>query len=319
MLPLLVRAGLVATLISLLSVSSAAETGKYATVFRRTTPNGRVNTRRNLQGAPYYLFTFGDSYTDTGFDPRSTLPSSGDIMGNPSNIMQNWVACLVNYYHSALTYSYNYGRSGATIDNSIIYSPNGAQPVYSQVRDSFVPLAGSSPQKQWSSANAIAGFFIGINDVTVCQWNNCNMTDLAPKLQYSYRTSIRAVYDTGVRNFFVLNLPPLEKTPHLQSETVELRQRWIDIAAIYNTALYDSISAFQSRHPDTTILFFHNRRLWENVLSNYAAYGFNSITEITSNYYDTTKVWINDFHPGHGMHKIVASALSHELYSTFGF
>ena len=88
----------------------------------------------------------------------------------PKDIAQNWVSCLVNYFHTSLTYSFNYARSGATIDNSIIANPSGVQSVNSQVRDSFVPLAGShpnQPSEHWDSSNAIAGFFIGINEYVV--------------------------------------------------------------------------------------------------------------------------------------------------------
>ena len=76
------------------------------------------------------------------------------------------------------------------------------------------------------------------------------MAALAPSLHYSYRMSMRAVYATGVRNFFVLNVPPLERSPHVLGESAQDRQRWIDIASIYNTALLESITLFQTNHPD---------------------------------------------------------------------
>lgn len=64
-------------------------------------------------------FSFGDSYTATGFSATGSQPSSGNPLGNPSfpgntacgNGIINWVGYLANTYNTVLLSVYNHAVS----------------------------------------------------------------------------------------------------------------------------------------------------------------------------------------------------------------
>ena len=116
-----------------------------------------------LVGKPNYLFTFGDSYTTTQFDPFGAQPNATNPFGNSGPPLEGWVYYLTAVHNSSLTLSYNYARGGATINQSIVHGNN--ESLQGQVEQWYLPVAGKHPSTaQWSADNSIAGIFIGINE-----------------------------------------------------------------------------------------------------------------------------------------------------------
>lgn len=78
--------------------------------------------------------------------------------------LHNWVYDITKFYNASLTFSWSYAKAGATINQSIIaneYIPSVEQ----QVKDAFLPGQGARGDgAKWTASNAIAGFFIGINE-----------------------------------------------------------------------------------------------------------------------------------------------------------
>ncbi|KAG6893700.1 hypothetical protein C0995_016339, partial [Termitomyces sp. Mi166 len=78
-----------------------------------------------------YWFSFGDSYTQTGFDPTLTLPTIGNPLGNPTypgytaTGGENWVDYVTTEFNNSLLFTYNYAYGGATIDATLVapYTP----------------------------------------------------------------------------------------------------------------------------------------------------------------------------------------------------
>ncbi|KAJ4492399.1 hypothetical protein C8R41DRAFT_724351, partial [Lentinula lateritia] len=70
--------------------------------------------------AQNYWFSFGDSYTQTGFVTNDTLPAPGNPLGNPVYPGYNWLDFGTTTYNNSLVLTYNYAYGGATIDSSLV-------------------------------------------------------------------------------------------------------------------------------------------------------------------------------------------------------
>src|SRR5690242_18177297 len=78
-----------------------------------------------------HFFVFGDSYTQTGFNPNSTQPSLSNPFGNPpypgwtSSNGPNWVGFLTTTYNASKLLTYNLAYGGATVDSALVtpYAP----------------------------------------------------------------------------------------------------------------------------------------------------------------------------------------------------
>src|SRR3989337_2759760 len=80
-----------------------------------------------LAQAVDYLITFGDSYSQTGFDVTLSKPSAANPLGNPSypgwtsSGGPNWIGYLVKDYNASSLYSYNFAYGGATVNASLVH------------------------------------------------------------------------------------------------------------------------------------------------------------------------------------------------------
>ncbi|RYP10323.1 hypothetical protein DL765_008133 [Monosporascus sp. GIB2] len=173
-----------------------------------------------------HAFIFGDSYTQTGFDYRSTNPSPSNPLGNPpypgwtSSNGPNWVGFLTTKHNASLLRTYNLAYGGATVDSDLVapYDPSVVS-MKEQVRSRFLPgYAGGSPSApgapRWTGGDSVFAFWIGINDVGNSWW-------LAPAERDRLYARIFALYAdlaaqlrrAGARNFVFVNVPPVDRSP----------------------------------------------------------------------------------------------------------
>ncbi len=114
----------------------------------------------------------GDSYTQTGFDPTSTLASAGNVLGNPpypgftATGGENWVDYVTTQYNKSLILTYNYAYGGATIDATLVqpYTPTVLS-LTDQVNQFLSGAATKPASTPWTSSNSLFSVFIGINDI----------------------------------------------------------------------------------------------------------------------------------------------------------
>ncbi|KAJ1553672.1 hypothetical protein HK096_006925, partial [Nowakowskiella sp. JEL0078] len=163
------------------------------------------------------LFSFGDSYTASGFDPTGTQPSDGNILGNPTfpgwtwPPNGNWLTKLTGTYNQTTTYTYNFAYGGATTDNAIIppYAPT-VKSFKAQVEEEFLPIYANGT-RVWKSDNSLFTIWIGVNDVGwTAGWSN--VTDANRTAQNSifienYIGSVEKLVKAGGKNFLILNCP----------------------------------------------------------------------------------------------------------------
>ncbi|OUM58146.1 carbohydrate esterase family 16 protein, partial [Piromyces sp. E2] len=176
-------------------------------------------TRFNIKNVKN-IITFGDSYTsslvnyDTMEPVRDSTTSSGP----------NWIFYLSDILNSTSTKNdikiYNFASGGASVTKEI-------SPVYSdevntftkQVRELFKPkMVDVKDQFPWNSKNSLFGIWFGINDT-----GNRKITDDLSNEDYEAMTFLMyfrlldELYQSGARNFLIINIPDLQYAPFVVS------------------------------------------------------------------------------------------------------
>ncbi|KAI1323864.1 hypothetical protein F5Y16DRAFT_402962 [Xylariaceae sp. FL0255] len=170
-------------------------------------------------------FIFGDSYSKIGFDPDSTQPSVTNPLGNPafpsmtSSDGPNWVNYLTTKYNVSTLFTYDFAFGGATVDADLVpprINRSGVLSVKDQVQEEFLPLyTGSSPKAAWTGDDSIFMIWIGINDID--GGHDLGFDDLDVETQNELMALVGQIYDAGGRNFFFINVPPINRSPHAKA------------------------------------------------------------------------------------------------------
>jgi hypothetical protein len=127
-----------------------------------------------------HLFTFGDSWTSTGFIPYGPQPNASNLIGNPpfpgftSTNGPNWFEHLITRYNESAVNSYNLASGGAVLDAMLVkqFLDTGIRSLIEQIRWDWLPNYGRRGRIKgkngdlWNSQNALFAIWIGINDVT---------------------------------------------------------------------------------------------------------------------------------------------------------
>ncbi|KAF1911125.1 hypothetical protein BDU57DRAFT_462341 [Ampelomyces quisqualis] len=283
------------------------------------------------------LFVFGDSYTQTGFDPKSTQPSPANPFGNPpypgwtSSNGPNWVGFLTTTYNQSTILTYNLAYGGATVDSTLV--PPFLPTVISmkdQVEKQFVPIYGSHPNTApWSSKSSLFAFFIGINDVGNSWWlNNATLYDA---IFSTYASLLDQVYATGARNFLLLNVPPVNLSPLITSQpdngyATEYEGR---VISDWNKRVVAMTAQLKAKHSDVTTFVHDTNALYLDVIKDPRVYeqtkGLKNVTAFckayangaptwytkdpTCQYAVNEYLWLNDLHPTFPVHNATAASI----------
>lgn len=159
-----------------------------------------------------YFISFGDSYSQTGFDINGSKPSSSNPLGNPAlpgwtaSGGLNWVGFLASQLNTSLTLSYNFASGGATTNASLVtpFAPTVLSFV-DQVAQFSGSIASRPVYAPWNSENSLVAVWIGVNDVGNSWWLGESETDaLYGQIMDSYFGRLQVLYDSGVRTFALL-------------------------------------------------------------------------------------------------------------------
>lgn len=201
------------------STSSAAEvittspSTTLATSTRTTTSSASSSSSAEPDNcALKFLITFGDSYSQTGFDIASTKPSSSNPLGNPplpgwtASGGLNWVGFLASQYNTSTLLAYNFAYGGATTNATIV--PPWQSTVLSfidQVAQFSSSIAKKPSYAPWGD-NALFGVWMGVNDVGNTWWMS-EYDQIVEQIMDSYFGQLQVLYDAGARNFMLLTVP----------------------------------------------------------------------------------------------------------------
>ncbi|KAL4957540.1 hypothetical protein BDW69DRAFT_180465 [Aspergillus filifer] len=252
------------------------------------------------QAAQKYFITFGDSYSSTSFNITGEKPSASNPLGNPpfpgwtSAGGANWIGQLVGTYNSSLLLNYNLAYGGATVNASLVapYTPE----VYSlidQVTEFTQYLAPKPEYAPWTANNTLFAVWEGVNDVAGAWWQT-NPDALQIEILDQLFEQIEIVYSGGARNFALLTVPPIERTPQVvQGENADYTITHLSAAiASWNTGLNERADAFATAHSDAVVKITDTQPVFNDLLDagGEAADCYNED--------GITCLWFNDYHPG---------------------
>ncbi|KAJ5171996.1 hypothetical protein N7492_004589 [Penicillium capsulatum] len=261
-----------------------------------------------------YFFTFGNSYTKSGFDITGDQPSRANPMGNPaigSNTSSggpNWVGYLTATYNESLVLNYDLAVGGATIDNELVNDE--VKDMTHQVAD-FKSAYGKGP---WDGDNTLFAFWIGINDIGRSYKTN-NSSTLVPKLIKHYENVVDEVYATGGRKFLFLNVPATTRTPKIIGEgKTKQHAAWV---SAYNDALKTMAKSFNDDHKDAKVVVYDSWSFMSKILDSPQEHGFKD--SVCQDKHGVSCVWYNDYHPGKKYHQLQAKDMKQHLEAFGGW
>ncbi|KXH26797.1 fungal cellulose binding domain-containing protein [Colletotrichum salicis] len=233
------------------------------------------------------LFTFGDSYTRTGFCVTRDQPSIVNPLGNPtypgptSANGENWIQYLTTKHNASLLLTYNFAQSGATVDTTLVTSIIDA---VSQVENGFIPNYTGTNQT-WDAESFLFGFFIGINDIGK-SYSNGNSTDLHPLIFDKYAKLVEEVYEAGARNFLFLNVPPLERMPRTTQSNAAQERIPLEKSAVedWNERLNVFVNELREAHGDATMFQYDTYGLFGRVINTPGRYKETAVYKNTTTY-----------------------------------
>ncbi|KAA1470460.1 hypothetical protein DENSPDRAFT_775132 [Dentipellis sp. KUC8613] len=251
-----------------------------------------------------YWFSFGDSYTQTGFVNTDTLPSPGNPLGNPPYPGYtavggvNWIdqATVVTNHSLVLTYNYAYG--GATINATLVapYEPTVLSLV-DQVNQFLAQPNVGTGDKIWNSSNALFSVWIGINDIGNSYYLSGSRDAFSDTLLDNYfeliEELVSANYDVGARNFLFINVPPIDRSPLMLAQAASAQALEKSVIVGFNSKLATRVSNLTTTHSGVKTWLWDSNTAFSQVLNNPATYGFVDNTS----YGGTGDFWGNNYHP----------------------
>ncbi|KAH8730902.1 hypothetical protein GQ44DRAFT_605800 [Phaeosphaeriaceae sp. PMI808] len=284
------------------------------------------------------LFVFGDSYTQTGFDPTGAQPSIANPFGNPSypgwtsSNGPNWLGFLTTTYNKSNILLYNLAYGGATVDSALVtpYKPTVIS-MREQVEKQFVPIYGSHPTTApWTASSSLFAFFIGINDIGNSWWLS-NATQIYDAIFSTYSGLLDQVYATGARNFLLLSVPPVNLSPLIlnQADNGYAKEYEGRIIANWNSRLANMTAQFKAKHAGITTFVHDTNALYTKVIQDPKTYeqtaSLKNVTGFCKAYANGTPtwytkdpscdypvneyLWLNDLHPTFPVHNVTAASI----------
>ncbi|KAL8794492.1 MAG: hypothetical protein Q9195_002965 [Heterodermia aff. obscurata] len=241
---------------------------------------------------PLTIFTFGDSYSSTGFSPFGPPPSAQNPLGNPAYPGQTTIGTAdypsllpITLNHTSIRL-YNLACSGSTIDDRILsptplqqQAPSGAVVPYceqigalslrKQVEDIFLP--------HYRHANpTLTTLWFGINDVLRIEAHVRQGGGAGSYIDALVTSYLESIAKLGKKQrFLVFNVPPLDRRPPSSPSSSSSSDRRL-LASI--------IARLNARLAALPLQVVDTYKLFSDVLDNPAAYGIKNTTGACKEY-----------------------------------
>ncbi|RAL62160.1 hypothetical protein DID88_002644 [Monilinia fructigena] len=181
-----------------------------------------------------YLFSFGDSYSQTDFDITGTKPSADNPIGNPAfpgdttDNGINWIGHLVETHNSSLLLSYNFAFGGAVVDASIV----------APYEDTVLTLV----DQRLNSLKIFRQHLAMPNGLQITPSSLFGLVAIFD----SYFAQAQLLYNAGGRNFLFLTCPPVNKSPMMLAYGDSVTSSEATVIAAYNTELSARVAKFNT-------------------------------------------------------------------------
>ncbi|KAI0147715.1 hypothetical protein GGR57DRAFT_243062 [Xylariaceae sp. FL1272] len=281
----------------------------------KTTSLPSSTTSAAGSSATQYFITFGDSYSQTGFNVTTgPLADASNPLGNPTfpgwttTGGKNWIGDLITEYNKTLLLNYNFAYGGATTSAALVtpYDPSVLSLV-DQVDEFSNSIASHPSTTPWTSDNTLFGIWIGVNDVGN-SWYASNVTDIMNAIMDVYTDQLQILYDAGGRNFLLLSVPPIQETPLMLAQGADTDAAEAAIITQYNDLLASSLASFTADNSGVVAELVDTTTPFQTAIDDPTAYGATDATCYNAD--GSTCLWFNDYHPGMAIHELVAQAVA---------
>ncbi|KAL8947374.1 MAG: hypothetical protein Q9222_006340 [Ikaeria aurantiellina] len=285
------------------------------------------------------IFSFGDSYTDTGFDPAGAQPNGTYPLGNPfTNSTSppyhtfasgpNWIQYLTFKYNESQINTYNLAVSGATVNDSALGATT-TNDLVNQVTTKFKPNYSDKNTVGWTASNSLFTLFLGVNDVDR-SWRQHDLK-INDAVFASYTALLETLYTLGARNFLLHTIPPINRGPFVSPadhvpEGNDINDFNYRMQVLYNT--------FTTNHTadGISVLLFNTNKLFSEVIDNPGIFpqtaGYKNTTGACRAYNDfnlpsmdfwnqtacerlvNEYLWLNGLHPTYPVHEALAAQVA---------
>ncbi|KAF4447065.1 hypothetical protein F53441_9364 [Fusarium austroafricanum] len=264
-----------------------------------------------------YLFTFGDSYSQTWFNVNGEQPSASNPIGNPpfpgwtASGGPNWVGDMVTEQNNSLVLSYNFAYGGATVDAKIVKPYQDTVLSMVDQVNQFSNSVGKHPAgTSWNEENTIAGVWMGVNDVGNSFWLQ-DAPNIVERATARYAELLTVLYKAGLRKFVLLSVPPTQLTPTMIKQGAESNKLLVRAIELYNRMLAIERIRFEHRNPGSKVLIVDTWKAFNKAINDPKKYGAPDATCFNSD--GKSCLWFNDYHPGIAINKLVAEQVATEL------
>jgi len=268
-----------------------------------------------------YFINFGDSYSQTGFDINGNKPNAANPIGNPNlpgwtaSGGYNWVGFVTSQLNTSTLLTYNFAYGGATT-NATLVAP--WQPTVLSLVDQVAQFSGSIASHPsyapWTADNTLVGIWMGVNDVGNSWWKS-DYADIVEQIMDTYFGQLQIIYNAGARNFVLLTVPPIHKTPAMLQESQETRDTEAAAIDVYNAAIAARLDAFKAANSGVEAQIVDTAVAFNKALDNPTQYG--SPDASCYNEDGTSCLWFNDYHPGVEINRLVAEDVVDAWYCDF--
>ncbi|WP_424095145.1 SGNH/GDSL hydrolase family protein [Moorena producens] len=174
--------------------------------------------------------------------------------------------------------------NGATTNQSVNFAFGGAETGFSGIGEfgAFLPglltqVAGFTNDlilsDQMADPNALYILWLGATDYL--SMDIPNPTQVVGNIQ----TALNSLYNFGARNFLVLNLADLGKTPQSLRLDSVLSSGLTDLTEQHNSVLDSTLKVLRQSLPDINLISVDQYDLVNQVLTNPGNFGFTNVTE----------------------------------------
>ncbi|KAM0542878.1 hypothetical protein ACHAPJ_012601 [Fusarium lateritium] len=287
-----------------------------------------------------FLINFGDSFSETGLSlnwtyartgyemrrfNRTSIPStpgprpenpigSPEWPGKTSTGGNNWLTYLTANFNTTLTLTYNFARSGSVIDKKNIKpNPHNTTTFVDQIVHFNDSLGHRPDYAAWTAENAIGTIWLGTIDVMEAAKSRYGV-DLLKVSNRRMFELILELYDIGLRQFIVMDVPPINLMPGSRPDRIGERNYEQLNRAIktWNDLLRDNLHIFQMDYPDARI------SLVETTPVFYVAYlhpkKFRARNSSCYNSDGVSCLWTDRFHPGQKIHQLIGRKVAEEAW-----
>lgn len=227
----------------------------------------------------------------------------------------NWIEMITGCYSGRPAKCprtlWNFAHAGADIDPAIL-TPHHDYTVDLTVQVEQWVRAWRGKLLKAPSQSSLAAFFIGINDTgDVRGWTNItDWTAFWNTEVDSYFKAVERVYQTGLKSFLFVNVPPTDRAPAFTNSPLTAIQK--AHIGVFNSILEQRVNAFKKAKKDTSVVLLDSNALLGQILDNAAAYGFTNTTGFCQ-CSDPAYFWYNSGHITQKVHRILANAILGEL------